>query len=94
MVVAFFGSPRSERAAHGSESPAVMTIPLIILAIPAASVGYGFFATRFLVLPNEKEQHLAVPMIAFASVLLVGVLGAVALYRNQKREPLDVAALP
>ncbi len=89
VVVAFFGSPRSESAAHGSESPAVMTLPLIILAIPAALGGFGFFATRFLTLPSEKEHHLAVPMIAFAC-LLVGVLGAFALYRNQAQDPVDI----
>ena len=39
-----------------SESPAVMTIPLIILAIPAALGGYAFFASRFLTLPNETKS--------------------------------------
>ncbi|MGH8094238.1 MAG: NADH-quinone oxidoreductase subunit L [Chthoniobacterales bacterium] len=90
VVVAFFGSPRSERAARGAESPAVMTIPLLVLAIPAAIGGYGFFASRFLVLPNEKERVMAVPMIALVSLLL-GVFGAVLLYRNRKNEPLEIA---
>ena len=90
VIVTFFGSPRSESAAHGGESPAVMTIPLVILAIPAAIGGYAFFASRFLVLPNEKERAMAVPMIAFASVLL-GVFGAALLYRNRKSDPLDIA---
>ena len=55
VVVVFFGSPaqRSCRARSG-ESPAVMVIPLLILAVPAALGGFGFFARRFLVLPNEK----------------------------------------
>ena len=90
MVVAFFGHPRSEKAAHGSESPAVMTIPLIVLAIPAAIGGFGFFAARFLILPNEKEHVLAVPVLAFAA-LLVGVVSAVLLYRNRASEPLDIS---
>jgi NADH-quinone oxidoreductase subunit L len=89
VVVAFFGSPRSEAAAHGAESPLVMTVPLIILAIPAAIGGYSFFAARFLILPSEKEKSLAVPIIAFAS-LLVGVLGAIALYRKQTSDPVDI----
>jgi NADH-quinone oxidoreductase subunit L len=90
MVVAFFGPPRSEKAAQGSESPAVMTIPLIVLAIPAAIGGYGFFATRFLILPNENERILAVPFLAFAA-LFIGVVGAVLLYRNRAYEPLDIS---
>jgi NADH-quinone oxidoreductase subunit L len=90
VVVAFFGSPRSESAAHGAESPAVMTLPLIILAIPAALGGFGFFAARFLILPNEKGKLLVVPIIAFVS-LLVGALGAFALYRNRASEPVDIA---
>ena len=90
MVVAFFGRPRSDKAAHGSESPPVMTIPLIILAIPAAIGGYGFFAERFLALPVEKERFLAVPLLAF-SALFVGVVSAVVLYRNRAHEPLDIS---
>ncbi|MEO7165735.1 MAG: NADH-quinone oxidoreductase subunit L [Chthoniobacterales bacterium] len=89
VVVAFFGAPRSENAAHGGESPPVMTIPLLILAIPAALGGFGFFANRFLVLPNEEKHLLAVPAIAFAA-LLIGVLGALALYRNRTSEPVDI----
>ncbi len=90
VVVTFFGDPRSQTAAYGRESPPVMTIPLIILAIPAALGGFGFFAARFLILPNEKERLLAVPMIAFGC-LLAGVLGGFFLYRGRRSEPLDLA---
>ncbi len=89
VVVAFFGSPRSESAAHGAESPPVMTIPLVLLAIPAALGGFGFFAHRFLALPNEKEHLLAVPAIAFVA-LLIGVLSAIMLYRKRTSEPVDI----
>ena len=92
VVVAFFGAPRSDHAAHGSESPAVMTIPLIILAIPAALGGYSFFASRFLALPDETKSVPAVPAIAFLC-LLVGVLGAFVLYRKRTTEPLNIALL-
>ena len=40
ILMVFFGDPRSEPAAHAEESPAVMTIPLIILAL--LSIGGGF----------------------------------------------------
>ncbi|MDQ3199983.1 MAG: NADH-quinone oxidoreductase subunit L [Verrucomicrobiota bacterium] len=89
VVVTFFGSPRSESAAHGAEPPAVMTIPLLLLAIPAALGGFGFFATRFLTLPNDKEHLLTVPLIALAA-LAVGVLSALLLYRNRTSDPIDI----
>ncbi|HXA08900.1 MAG TPA: NADH-quinone oxidoreductase subunit L, partial [Chthoniobacterales bacterium] len=54
MVVAFFGNARSPHAARGAESPLVMTLPLILLSVPAAIGGFGFFARNFLSLPNES----------------------------------------
>jgi len=33
IIMVFFGQPKSEPAAHAQESPALMTVPLIILAI-------------------------------------------------------------
>jgi NADH-quinone oxidoreductase subunit L len=39
FLVAFLGRPRSEAAGHASESPKVMTWPLILLAIPSVLAG-------------------------------------------------------
>jgi NADH-quinone oxidoreductase subunit L len=89
VVVAFFGSPRSEAAAHGSESPVVMTVPLLVLAIPAALGGYKFFASRFLVLPHEVQSGAAVSGIAFLCVF-VGAVSGFVLYRNRTSDPLDI----
>ena len=88
VLVTFFGAARSEAAARGGESPAVMTIPLIILAIPAALGGFGFFAERLLILPNERERLMTVPAVAL-SCLVLGVLGAFVLYRKPTEEPLS-----
>jgi len=41
----FFGSPRSPAAGHAHESPAVMTVPLALLALGA--VGLGFLGTPY-----------------------------------------------
>jgi NADH-quinone oxidoreductase subunit L len=90
VMVAFFGSPRSEAAAHGAESPPVITIPLIILAVPAALGGFGFFANRFLALPHDEKHLLIIPAIAFAC-LLAGVLSAALLYRQRTTDPIDIA---
>ncbi len=40
MFLVLFGAPRSEEVAHAHESPFVMTIPLIILAVFAIGVGF------------------------------------------------------
>ena len=90
VIVVFFGRPRSDHAARSSESPAVMVIPLLLLSIPAALGGYGFFAARFLTLPNEAKPAAAVPIIALAALLL-GVVSATLLYRNRASEPVNIA---
>ncbi len=90
VIVALFGRPRSQMAAQSSESPVVMTVPLMLLAIPAAIGGFSFFAARFLTLPNEKEKLLIVPIVAL-SCLLVGALGAFFLYRDRSEEPFRIS---
>jgi NADH-quinone oxidoreductase subunit L len=45
VFMVFFGEPRSEPAAHAEESPAVMTVPLIILAILSIVGGFLNFPT-------------------------------------------------
>lgn len=89
VVVAFFGTARSPDAARGAESPPVMTLPLIVLSVPAAIGGFGFFARNFLSLPNDAKPVMAVPAIAFLA-LLAGVGTAVVLYRNRTSEPFDI----
>jgi len=42
VVVAFFGPPRTPAAGHPHESPRVMTIPLVILAVLSAVGGWHF----------------------------------------------------
>ena len=68
----------------------IMTVPLILLAIPAAFGGFGFFARRFLELPDEHGAGWTVPLIAFLALAL-GIAGAILLYRNRSSEPLDIA---
>jgi NADH-quinone oxidoreductase subunit L len=45
IFMVFFGKSRSEPATHAKESPAVMTIPLIILAILSVTGGFINFPT-------------------------------------------------
>jgi NADH-quinone oxidoreductase subunit L len=92
LVIVFFGDTRSEAARQGKESPLVMTGPLIVLAILAALGGFGFFARNFLALPMEKEAAHFVPALALG-VLIVGSGLAIAIYRNQTGDPINVQVL-
>jgi NADH-quinone oxidoreductase subunit L len=47
MVVAFLGSPRTPAAEHPHESPQVMTIPLVILAVLSVIAGYIGIKTHY-----------------------------------------------
>ena len=47
LLAAYLGPARSETAEHAHESPAVMIIPLILLAIPAFGAGYAGRADVF-----------------------------------------------
>ena len=89
VTVVFFGKPRSDLARAGTESPPVMTGPLIILAALALIAGWPVFAQNFLVVPHEKEAVLTVPILALLA-LFAGAGIAVWLYRNRESEPLHV----
>jgi NADH-quinone oxidoreductase subunit L len=89
IVVVFFGKSRTEVARTGKESPAVMIIPLIILAILALVAGFPVFAQNFLVVPREKEAATIVPVLAIAA-LVVGAAIALWIYRKRDREPIGI----
>lgn len=95
FFVAFMGKARSKSASHAHESPAVMTVPLIALAIPSVIGGYigiNSIFDHFFGHAHEGEgfpQSLFEPFghspfAAFVGLLAV-VIGAVAafvLYNN------------
>jgi len=89
VIVVFFGKPRSDVARTGHESPLVMIVPLLILALFALTAGLQTVAENFLVIPHEKETSLIVPALAL-SALIAGIGIAFWLYRNRDRERLHV----
>src|SRR5216683_4521229 len=89
VMVAFLGKPRSDAARAGKESPLVMIIPLLILALFALIAGWETVAKNFLVVPHEKESVITVPALALVALIL-GVGIATWLYRNRERDPLHV----
>jgi NADH-quinone oxidoreductase subunit L len=92
LVIVFFGTSRSDIASESRESPPVLTGPLIVLALLATFGGFAFFARNFLALPIEKEVATLVPALAIGELVLGGGL-AIAVYRNQSGEPLDLELL-
>jgi NADH-quinone oxidoreductase subunit L len=92
LVIVFFGNPRSDSARESRESPPVMIIPLIVLAVLATLGGFAFFARNFLTLPIEKEVAAFVPVFALVA-LIVGSGLAIVLYRNRATEPVNVELL-
>jgi NADH-quinone oxidoreductase subunit L len=92
LVIVFFGNPRSDSAREGRESPPVMTMPLVLLAILATLGGFTFFARKFLALPTEKEAAALVPLLAIVALIL-GVGLAIVLYRGRATEPVRVELL-
>src|SRR5881409_2380293 len=92
LVIVFFGRPRSDIARNSRESPPVMTVPLIALALLATFGGFSFFARKFLALPVDREVAIVVPALAIVA-LIAGTGLAIALYRNRATEPLDFELL-
>jgi NADH-quinone oxidoreductase subunit L len=96
MFMTFHGEPRASAEAmhHAHESPWVMRIPLIVLAIGAAFFGYlgydyfvgaesaGFWKNTILVLPKNNALAAAehVPQLIRYLPLLAGILGIATAY--------------
>jgi len=92
FVVVFFGKPRSPAAKTSRESPTSMLVPLAVLALLSLLGGFNFFATHFLTLPHERDVAAFVPGVALVAMLL-GVAGAIILYRSRIEEPLSINLL-
>lgn len=102
LVVVFLNRPAREHAdavAHAHEAPAVMTIPLLLLAVPSVFAGWGFVARFFAlgeeapVTPGEQAHHAWGVMLLAILVFVAGVVAAFVLYRNRTRDPVRVALL-
>lgn len=90
FLVVFFGPPRDDHAKHAAESPKVMTVPMMLLAIPAFIGGYGFISHVFFPDIPHPEGLPHWPEYVTLGFLAVGLLAAVALYRNAKKDPLRI----
>lgn len=95
-VVAFFGTPRTEHARTALESPLVMTLPLLLLAVPAVIAGYPSIAKIFIEPLGSLSIAEEVPAYAehlFIAFFILGTAGSFFLYRNASKDPLVIPLL-
>lgn len=97
-MLAFGGAPMSRAATEARESPAVMTVPLVALAVPSLAVGWwlhhnGLLEGYLTGVPLGTPTHAVVPWIATALALAGAGLGF-ALYRGRSAQEDPVRRLP
>jgi NADH-quinone oxidoreductase subunit L len=100
FFVAFLGEARTEKAKHAHESPVVMSLPLVVLAVFALVGGYigitniygsqfGPEAENLSVAQQALEPlHNLVPMFLGIGAVVVGLFAAFKLYSKAETDPL------
>ena len=100
FFVAFLGDARTEKAKHAHESPAVMSLPLVVLAVFAVVGGYigitNIYGSYFgmegeplsVVQQMTEPLHNIVPMLCGIGAVAVGFIAAYALYARTDSDPL------
>jgi NADH-quinone oxidoreductase subunit L len=89
LAVVFLGTPRSEQAEHAHESPAVMVIPLILLAIPAFGAGYASVEKIFFHVEEPEHVPELLHYILPAIFAITAVLTLI-LYRRPEKDPIFI----
>ena len=100
FFVAFLGEARNEKAKHAHESPKVMTLPLVVLAVFAVIGGFigitNNYGSQFFT-DHEKLSvtqqaleplHNIFPMLCGVGAVAVGLFLALSLYKNTATDPL------
>ena len=89
FCVAFLGTSKSEAAEHIHESPQVMTVPLIILAIPSFIAGLPWVSRIFF--SDMESSEPSIPAIATSLlVFLAGISLGFVLYRGKTSDPIRI----
>ena len=100
FFVVFFGKEKSKAASHAHESPLVMTLPLVVLAVFAAIGGFigivNNYGSEFItdhetlsvVQQFLEPLHNLVPMLFGLAAGVGGILLAYSLYNNVITDPL------
>ncbi len=99
MLMTFFGRARWSEGQHPHESPPVMTVPMVILAV--GSVFSGFLLVSAFPLSNwlapvfgepEEAAHVVAPAVVAAVVTAVAAVGVVAAWLFVGRREVPVTA--
>jgi NADH-quinone oxidoreductase subunit L len=89
VLVAFLGPAKSQEAEHAHESPKVMTLPLVALAVPSALAGlFGIDQLYAKQLPAAHSGSPALAMGASLGAFMLGLAFALSLYRQTEKDPL------
>jgi NADH-quinone oxidoreductase subunit L len=99
MLMTFFGRPRWEEGVHPHESPAVMTVPMIVLAV--GSVASGFALVSLFPLSDwlepvfgepEEAEHVIAPLTIALVITAVSLLGVLLAWLFVGRREVPVTA--
>ncbi len=89
FLVTFLGHARSQSSEHAQESPAVMIIPMLILAVPAIFSGYPIVCGFFV--PGVESPHPEIEPLIPVCFFFTGLVAAAALYwRGPAQDPLRI----
>ena len=100
FFVVFFGNEKSKAASHAHESPLVMTLPLLALALFAAIGGFigvwNNYGSQFIAgnEPLSVAQQIIEPlknigpMLCGLAAAVAGIVVAFSLYKNAASDPL------
>jgi NADH-quinone oxidoreductase subunit L len=103
VFMAFHGQPRFDTSHPPHESPAVVTVPLVLLAIPSVAAGWlvgrvvfgGYFEDSILEVEREFDGLLAYTLQGFTSLpfwlAIAGIVTAWYLYLKNTSMPKRVA---
>jgi NADH-quinone oxidoreductase subunit L len=98
MIMTFFGPKRWTEDVHPHESPAVMTGPMIVLAVGSVISGFVlvhvFSLEKFLtpVLGSEESDHVLEPIVVTAIVTAVSAVGVFLAYLQYAKKPVPTTA--
>jgi NADH-quinone oxidoreductase subunit L len=99
MLMTFFGRPRWEEGVHPHESPSVMTLPMIVLAV--GSVFAGFVLVQAFPLEEwmapvfgepEEAEHVIAPLTIGIALFVLMALGILAAWLFVGRREVPVTA--
>ncbi len=98
MIMTFFGAPRWTEDVHPHESPAVMTVPMVLLAVGSVVSGFVLVNVASLqewlvpVLGSEEADHVLEPIVVTLIVTAVSAVGVAIAYLQYYRKPVPTTA--